>query len=91
MLQPAVNIPLGSSYLAYLVHRFDGETALAAAAYNAGPGAVQRYGGIPPYAETQAYVVRILGLAGGGALLSSPGGGGSGGGVMLMRIEGALV
>jgi len=48
-----------------LLKQFDGEVALALAAYNAGPNAVERYGGIPPYAETQAYVAKILGLLGG--------------------------
>ena len=44
-----------------LLRRFDGRVDLAVAAYNAGPGAVQRYGGIPPYRETQTYVQRVLG------------------------------
>ena len=55
-----------------LLKRFDGQIALALAGYNAGPGAVERYGGVPPYAETRAYVARILGLLGGAGEIAMP-------------------
>jgi len=51
--------------MADLLRQFGGRPALALAAYNAGAGAVQRHGGIPPFAETRGYVARILGLLGG--------------------------
>lgn len=53
------NIRGGARYLSLLLHDFNGDERLAAAAYNAGPGAVQRYKGVPPYAETQVYVERV--------------------------------
>ncbi|MEO8808948.1 MAG: lytic transglycosylase domain-containing protein [Rhodanobacter sp.] len=53
------NIRGGARYLSLLLHDFNGSERLAAAAYNAGPSAVQRYKGIPPYAETQVYVERV--------------------------------
>jgi hypothetical protein len=57
------NIRGGVQYLAWLLARFDNDLTLAAAGYNAGEGAVDRYGGVPPYAETQRYVERVGVLA----------------------------
>lgn len=54
------NIAGGTKYLKGLMDRFDGNKELALAAYNAGPGAVKKYGGVPPYKETQNYVKNIL-------------------------------
>jgi hypothetical protein len=53
------NIAGGAKYLAQLLKDFNGNTQLATAAYNAGEGAVQKYGGVPPYDETQVYVQRV--------------------------------
>lgn len=57
---PEENIIGGTKYLANLLRRFGGNTRLALAAYNAGPQAVSRWQGIPPYPETQQYVSRVL-------------------------------
>lgn len=57
------NIRGGVKYLAWLLKRFNGDLRLAAAGYNAGEGAVDRHGGIPPYRETQRYVERVSVLA----------------------------
>ena len=56
VLDPVQSINGGAKYLAQQLKTFGGDVAKALAAYNAGPGAVQRFGGIPPYAETQNYV-----------------------------------
>lgn len=57
---PEQNIMGGAKYLSGLLSMFDGNTTYAVAAYNAGAGNVQKYGGVPPFAETQAYVERVL-------------------------------
>lgn len=57
---PEQNIMGGVKLLHRLLTKYDGNVQLALAAYNAGPGAVDRYGGIPPYTETQTYVQRIM-------------------------------
>jgi hypothetical protein len=61
---PWQNLVGGAKYLKQQMHAFGGDVSKALAAYNAGPGAVQKYGGVPPFAETQAYVKAITGALG---------------------------
>ena len=60
---PAQSLEAGAKFLGGLLKQFGGDERLALAAYNAGPGAVKQYGGIPPYDETQRYVPKVLGYS----------------------------
>ena len=60
-LDPVQNLRGGAQYLSQMIKKF-GDARLALAAYNAGPGAVEKYGGVPPFKETQAYVDRIMAM-----------------------------
>jgi len=60
---PEQNVEAGTNYLSWLLHRYakkHDQLSMAIAAYNAGPGSVERYHGIPPYRETRQYVARVL-------------------------------
>jgi soluble lytic murein transglycosylase-like protein len=69
---PLQNITGGVKYLSQLLTQFGGNVSLALAAYNAGPGNVQKYNGIPPFPETQNYVSSILGKLGGSPSAPAP-------------------
>jgi hypothetical protein len=71
---PVEAIDAQAHLMSDLLRQFEGKVALALAGYNAGAGAVERYGGIPPYAETRAYVTKILGLLGGAGEIPIVGG-----------------
>jgi hypothetical protein len=82
LFDPDLNLQFGTLYANAMSKRFGGDPTLTAAAYNAGPGAVEQYGGVPPYAETQGYVRNVAGgdgdaRLGGGAGADTLGTGGN--------------
>lgn len=64
IFDPVKNLEAGARYLSWLLDRFEGDLTRALAAYNAGEGTVDRYGGVPPYRETRGYLKRIYGSLG---------------------------
>ncbi len=72
LFNPRKNLETASRYLRWLVDRFGDDPVRVLAAYNAGEGAVDRFGGVPPFSETRDYVQRIFGLLGFSVLLENP-------------------
>jgi soluble lytic murein transglycosylase-like protein len=72
LFNPRKNLETASRYLRWLVDRFGDDPVRVLAAYNAGEGAVDRFGGVPPFSETRDYVQRIFGLLGFSVLLDAP-------------------
>jgi len=64
LMDPAENIRFSADYFGAMMDKFEGDVPLALAAYNAGPGAVMEYGGVPPFEETQNYIEKIMGSPG---------------------------
>lgn len=62
LLDPSTNLDAGARYLSWLLREFDGDLERALAAYNAGPAAVVRYDGVPPFRETRQYVRKVLAI-----------------------------
>lgn len=69
---PEANVRGGTEYLRLMLDVFEGDLALALASYNAGPEAVRRYGGVPPFAETREYLRRVLGIYRGAEFVDIP-------------------
>ena len=60
LMNPAENLAAGAKYLKYLNERFDGDQTKVLAAYNSGEGNVRKFGGVPPFRETQQYVKKVM-------------------------------